>query len=69
MSNVPKTNLTCPHRGYGTLLADDVLLQPLLQGEPAALLHLPATLLLLELQRGESIGSKKGLSKEGSAWF
>ena len=59
--------LTCPHRGYGALLADDVLLQPLLQREPAALLDLPATLLLLELQGGGSVGSRNGMSREGNA--
>lgn len=43
---------TCSHRGYRALLPDDVLLQPLLQRKPPALLDLPAALLLLELREG-----------------
>lgn len=43
--------LTCAHCGDGALLANDVLLQPLLQGKAAPLLGLPLPLLLLVLWR------------------
>lgn len=42
--------LTCTHCGDGTLLANDVLLQPLLQRKAASLLSLTLPLLLLVLQ-------------------
>ena len=43
--------LTCAHCGDGALLANDVLLQPLLQRKAAPLLSLPLPLLLLVLWR------------------
>lgn len=47
--------LTCTHCGDGTLLANDVFLQPLLQWKAASLLCLTLPLLLLELW-GERTG-------------
>lgn len=46
----PRVALTGPHGGDGALLANDVLLQPLLQGKAAPLLSLALALLLLVLR-------------------
>lgn len=50
---------TCSHRGNGALLADDVLLEALLQREPPAFLQLPPALLLLELGQGGERGDQR----------
>lgn len=60
---------TCSHRGYRALLPDDVLLQPLLQRKPPALLDLPAALLLLELREGRRGWHLAFLGNMSKNWY
>lgn len=59
----PRTGLTSTNSGNGTLLANDVLLQSLLQWEAAPLLCLTLPLLLHVLREKEQQFREAGLSR------